>query len=138
VRPYQALSHILLLHRPVKPAGIFGTDFLRWMATSIRLACSLFVFFEHLQTLRELYCSYRLPPANLLQRVLIDSSTHEFSLRYLCDSRELFLSRNGIAFWLVLDRFEFEQAQVLCFLPVPVGFFSNVDGWPVRDYVRSL
>ena len=45
--------------------------------------------------------------SRLLQRVLIDSPTHEFPLGNSGDLLQLLIRRNRVAFALVLDRFEF-------------------------------
>jgi hypothetical protein len=50
----------------------------------------------------------------------------------------LFVIGNSIPFLLVLDSFEIQQTQIFALFPVFVGFFSDVDGRPVRNDVRPL
>jgi hypothetical protein len=61
------------------------------------------------QTLSQLDCLHRFFPTDFLQRMLIDTLTHEFSLRYLCDAHQLFIGRNSIPCPPVLDSFEIQQ-----------------------------
>lgn len=54
------------------------------------------VLFQHFQTMRQFYRPHRFSPTDFLQRVLIDSTSHEFPLgnfRYPC---HLFVIRNSI------------------------------------------
>jgi hypothetical protein len=45
----------------------------------------------------------------------------------------LFLTRNSIPLSPVLDGLEFQQAQILAFFPMAVGFFSDVNRWPLGN-----
>ena len=53
--------------------------------------------------------------------MLVDPRAYEFPLGKFCDPCQLLLGCNRIAFSLVLDRFEFQQTQVVTFLPVLEG-----------------
>jgi len=44
----------------------------------------------------------------------------------------------AIPFARVLNRFEFEQAEIFALFKVFVVFFSDVDRRPIRDHVRAL
>jgi hypothetical protein len=70
--------------------------------------------------------------------VLIDSLADEFPLGNFCDSHQLLISRYGIAFPLVLDCFELQQAQIFTFFAMLVGLFADVNRRPIRNDVRAL
>ena len=96
------------------------------------------IFFQHFQTICQLGYPHRFPPTDFLQRVLIDATAYEFSLGNFCNLRELLVIRHSISFWLVMDSFEFQQTQIVTFLPMSVRFLSNLDRRPICEDVRSL
>lgn len=104
----------------------------------LSLLTTPFIFFECLQKYLWLDRSYRFPPTDSLQCVLIDSALHELPLGNFCDTGQLLVVRNNISFRPVLNGFEFQQAQIFTFLPVPVGFFSEVNGQLVCNYGCAL
>ena len=63
----------------------------------------------------------------------MNSRLGTFAIRASCSS-----FATAFPLRLVLDSFEFQQTQIFAFFPVPVGFFSDVDGRPVCNDVRSL